>query len=67
MTVEEIRRSLNLSQQEFANRLGISKRAYSNKVMGHTDWLVRELAKIAEYGEITIPSGDQVLVIKASK
>lgn len=67
MTVEEIRQSLNLTQREFAERLGISRRSYTNKIQGVFNWTVPELLKVAEYGEITIPSGSGKLVVRLEK
>lgn len=59
MTVEEIRRSHNLTQKEFAKIIGISKRSYYNKVYGVKPWLPAELAVISKYcNEIEIPCGE---------
>ena len=61
MTVEQIRQSLNLTQEQFAERIGISKRAYTNKVKNRSPWTVPELLKICQFGEVEIASDSSTL------
>lgn len=65
MTVEDIRRSHGLTQKQFAGIIGISVKAYYNKVYGIKPWLPVELAKIAEYcDEIEVPVGSSFRIFK---
>lgn len=64
MTVEEIRRSHNLTQKEFADRIGISPRSYTYKITGEKPWLPAELKAISDYcDEIEIPCGSGTMIV----
>ena len=64
-TVEEIRKTLTMSQAQFADQLNMSKRSYTNKLNGTTEWTLSELRDIAAYneGEIRVNIGDDIFDI----
>ena len=50
-TVEEIRKSTDRSQIEFAKDIGLSTRSYTNKIHNRQEWKLSEIVKVAELNE----------------
>lgn len=48
LDIESIRKQLNITQNDMAQELGISKRSYINKIDGETSWTINELIKISK-------------------
>ena len=55
-TVEEIRKLNFSNQKEFADLIGISGRAYTNKISGVCEWKLSEILTIAALndGEVNV-------------
>lgn len=68
-TVENIREQLNLTQLEFSQQLGISKRLYNYKISGETEWKISELIKLTELckDDIAIKHGGDTYSINIKK
>lgn len=58
-----------MTQAEFAQELGISKRSYINRIDNESDWCLKELIKISQMcdDEIKIKSGVNTYSVKVKK
>lgn len=50
-TPEEIRKRLNLTQTEFANSIGMTRRGYQDRLYNNPNWRLSELIEIAKLNE----------------
>lgn len=68
-SIETIRKDCNLTQNEMAQELGMSKRSYLNKVDGESGWTVNELVNISKLSdeEIELKVGIDTYGIKITK
>lgn len=55
-TPEEIRNNLNLTQKEFAKKIGSNYRRYQDRIYNRPDWRISELIEIAKL------NGDKVMI-----
>lgn len=69
LEVEEIRKTLGMTQQEMADVLDISRRSYLNKVQGVNPWLVSEIIAISRLyrKKIAMKDGEESYSIKIDK
>lgn len=44
--IESIRKKLNLTQQEFSQSIGMSRRSYTYRLAGDGCWTIKELIRI---------------------
>lgn len=69
MQVEDLRVQLNLTQKQFAQKLGLSLRTYQGRLMEETNWTFEELLKISELcsGEIAVQFGGDTYLVDIKK
>lgn len=67
--IETIRKDCNLTQNEMAQELGMSKRSYINKIDGESGWTLSELVNISKLcdDEIELKVGIDTYGIKITK
>lgn len=67
--IETIRKECNLTQNEMAQELGMSKRSYINKIDGESGWTLSELVNISKLcdDEIELKVGIDTYGIKITK
>lgn len=69
LDIEEIRKTLGMTQQEMSDALKITRRAYINKVQGVSYWTVPEMIVISRLyrKKIAVQDGDESFSIKIDK
>lgn len=69
LEIEEIRKTLGMTQQEMAEKLDISRRAYLNKVQGINPWLASEIIEISKLyrKKIAVKDGEESYSFKVDK
>lgn len=69
MTPEEIRKSLGLSQTDFAELLGLKLRTYTYRLKGSFPFLSTELLTMSKLGncDVEIKIGDETYTVKLNK
>lgn len=67
--IETIRKDCDLTQNEMAQELGMSKRSYINKIDGESGWTLSELVNISKLcdDEIELKVGIDTYGIKITK
>ena len=67
--IETIRKECDLTQNEMAQELGMSKRSYINKIDGESGWTLSELVNISKLSddEIELKVGIDTYGIKITK
>ena len=68
-SIETIRKDCDLTQNEMAQELGMSKRSYINKIDGESGWTLSELVNISKLcdDEIELKVGIDTYGIKITK
>ena len=69
-TIEEIREDNELSQVDFAQALGMSRRTYLNRLSGDApDYLVKEVVEASKYnkGKVKVKVGSEEYEIEVRK
>ena len=69
LEIEEIRKTLGMTQQEMADVLDISRRSYLNKVQGINPWLASEIIAISKLyrKKIALKDGEESYSFKIDK
>lgn len=69
LDVEEVRKTLGMTQQEMSDVLDISRRSYLNKVQGINAWTVPEMITISRLyrKKIAVKDGEESYSIKIDK
>ena len=69
LEIEEIRKTLGMTQTELAESLGMTRRSLINKIMGINAWTVPEMIAISRLyrKKIAVKDGDSSYSIRIEK